>query len=263
MRLRLSRSAFSRAATRNTPSRRRPPPSGAAAFSPTCRRPNGRLRFSSDGESSNRDAARPFRGFPLIALVVLITLPGDAHGRVFRVQLDGDKPRERVLLQKTRCPKVSLHGCSRLAVRDGSRKAALTSFTQRPRFPYGWRVRRVRLLDFTGDGWSEVAWALETSRGTVSSPSLKGVHHWNGRHASRIFRFPNARKPPRGYAYAVFATWRILRPAGGGLPEIETSESLHRRDDPNCCPSAYRLIRHRWNGDRIAPVPGSMRIEPA
>lgn len=209
------------------------------------------------------DAARWFRGLPLIALVVLMTLPGDAHGRVFRVQLDGDKPRERVLLQKKRCPKVSSLRCSRLALRDGRRKAALTRFTQRPRFPYGWQVRRVRFVDFTGDGRAEVAWALDTSGATVSSPSLKGVHHWNGRRASRIFRFPNARKPPRGYAYVVYVTWRIVRSAGGGLPEIETRESLHRRDDPNCCPSAYRLIRHRWNGDRIAPVPGSTRIEPA
>jgi hypothetical protein len=133
---------------------------------------------------------------------------------------------------------VSSHGCSRLAVQDGRRKAALTSFTQRPRFPYGWRVTRVRFVDFTGDGWSEVAWALETSGGTVSSPSLKGVHHWNGRHGSRIFSFSNARKPPRGYAYVVFTTWRVVRPAAGDLPEIETIESLHRRDDPNCCPSA-------------------------
>jgi hypothetical protein len=208
-------------------------------------------------------AALTRRGLSLIALAVLIMLSADAYGRVFRVQLDQDKPRERVLLQKTRCPNVSSHGCSRLALRDGRRKTVLTRFTQRPRFPYGWRIRTVRFVDFTGDGSSEIAWALETSGGTVSSPSLRGVHHWNGRRASRIFRFSNARKPPRGYAYVVFVTWRIVRPAGGGLPEIETSESLHRRDDPHCCPSAYRVIRHRWNGNRIAPVPGSTRIEPA
>jgi hypothetical protein len=202
-------------------------------------------------------------GFSLIAVAVLLPLPADAFGRVFRVQLDRDTSRERVLLQKTRCRRVSSHGCSRLAVRDGRRNAVLTRFTQRPRFPYGWRVSRVRFLDFTGDGASEIVWALHTSGGTVSSPSLKGVHHWNGRRASRIFRFSNARKPPRGYAYVVFVTWRIVRPAGGGLPEIETTESLHRRDDANCCPSAYRVIRHRWNGNRIAPVPGSTRIEPA
>jgi hypothetical protein len=66
-----------------------------------------------------------------------------------------------------------------------------------------------------------------------------------------------------GYAYVVFVTWRIVRPDGAGLPEIETSESLHRRNDASCCPSAYRVIRHRWNGNRIASVPGSTRIEPA
>jgi hypothetical protein len=61
----------------------------------------------------------------------------------------------------------------------------------------------------------------------------------------------------------VFVSSRIVRGSGSNLPEIETRESLLDDDDSNCCPSAYRVGRHRWNGKRIAPVPGSSRIEPA
>jgi hypothetical protein len=168
-----------------------------------------------------------------------------------------------VVIQKRQC-KVYANGCSRLLLQDGMREAVLTPFTQRPRYPYGWRVRRVRFPDLTGDGRAEVLWALETAGGTVSSPSLRGVHQWDGRRASRIFRFSNGRKRlPGDYIGVVFVKSRVVPRPGDELPEIETREFLLDQGDPNCCPSAVRVSRHRWNGKRIAPVPGSTRIEPA
>ena len=202
-------------------------------------------------------------GLALGAVLVVVAGPAAGQNKVSDVQLDQDRPRERVVVQKKPCKNVSSYGCSRLLLRDGKRQAVLTPFTQRPRYPYGWRVRRVRFPDLTGDGRAEVLWALETAGATVSSPSLKGVHQWDGRRARRIFRFSNSRKPPTGYSYVVFVSSRIVPASGSGPPEIETRESLLDRDDSNCCPSAYRVIRHRWNGKRIAPVPGSTRIEPA
>jgi hypothetical protein len=102
-----------------------------------------------------------------------------------------------------------------------------------PTAPYGWHVRTVRFSDLTGDG----------------------------RRASRIFKYTSRRQPPAGYAAVVFVKSRVVI-SGSGLPQIETREFLLDNHDANCCPSAYRVTRHRWNGERIAPVPGSTRIEP-
>jgi hypothetical protein len=209
-----------------------------------------------------RTTHRALAGACLVGLVVLAAPTALARDRVLRAQLDRDTPRERVVVQKARCRSVSPYGCSRLVVRDGRRRAVLTPFTQRPRHPYGWDVTKLRFLDFTGDGVPEVFWRLDSSGGTVSSPSLVGVTSWTGSRSYRLFTFANGRrrKPPRGYRYIIFVTERIVRPGGGRLPEIRTRESLHHELDGNCCPSAYRITRHRWNGRRIAPVPGSTRI---
>jgi hypothetical protein len=147
-----------------------------------------------------------------------------------------------------------------LILRDGERRAVLTQFTQQPRYPYGWHVRTVRFPDLTGDGRPEILWSLATAGATVSSPSLRGVDQWNGRRASRIFKFTSRRDPPRGYIDVVFVKSRVVN-SGSGLPEIETREFLLDENDSTCCPSAYRLTRFRWNGRRIAAVPGSIRIE--
>jgi hypothetical protein len=80
--------------------------------------------------------------------------------------------------------------------------------------------------------------------------------------ASRIFRFASGRQPPPGYAYVIAVSWRIVK-GDDVLPEIETSESLHKRDDATCCPSGYRVTRHRWNGTKITSVAGSQTVEPA
>jgi hypothetical protein len=195
----------------------------------------------------------------------LIAVPGSAAGRdrVFEVQLDRDRSRERVVVQRSECRVYAL-GCSRLVVRDRNRQAVLTQFTQQPRYPYGWRVRTVRFPDLTGDGRPEILWSLQTAGATVSSPSLRGVDQWDGRRASRIFKFSNGRKRlPGDYIGVVFVKSRVVRRPGDDLPEIETREFLLDRGDSNCCPSAVRVSRHRWNGKRIAPVPGSTRIEPA
>jgi hypothetical protein len=110
----------------------------------------------------------------------------------------------------------------------------LTRISQRPKYPYHWEVTKVRFRDLTGDGIPEIIWDLFTVGGTGSSPSLKGVHQWDGREASRIFRFANGRKPPPGYAYVIAVSWRIVDGGNGSLPEVETSESLHKRDDATC-----------------------------
>jgi hypothetical protein len=93
--------------------------------------------------------------------------------------------------------------------------------------PYGWSVGRTRLIDFTGDGVPEIAYKLGTVGGTVSSPTLFGVSQWTGTSARRIFDFRNGRDPEPGYAYVVFVVTRIVT-GTGGLPEIETRESLER-----------------------------------
>jgi hypothetical protein len=201
-------------------------------------------------------------GCVIIIAVALVGIAGPAFGRdrVFDVQLDRDMPKERAVIQRSEC-RVYPSGCSRLVVRDGKRQAVLTPFTQRPRYSYGWRVKTVRFPDLTGDGRPEILWSLQTAGATVSSPSLRGVDQWNGRHASRIFKFTTGRKPPAGYIAVVFVKSKVLAGPGGSPPEIETRELLLKRGDSNCCPSAQRVIRHRWNGKRIAPVPGSTRIE--
>ena len=189
-------------------------------------------------------------------------LGATADAKSWRVELDGDTPRETVAVKKRRCRNP--YPCTQLVLRDGKRRKVLTSASQRPRFPYYWRVERVRFRDLTGDGLPEIAWELFTSGGTGSSPSSKGVDQWNGQRATRIFRFDNYdREPPPDFEYVIGVLWRIVDEVDGGLAEIETSESLHKSDDGTCCPSAYRVMRHRWDGTRIAPVPGSETIEDA
>ena len=199
---------------------------------------------------------------PALAGLVLLgaTIPvASAATRVFSAQLDGDRALEQVRTEQRRCRQPS--ACSRLVIRDGRRRAVLSPLSQRPRLPYGWRVAKVRLRDLTGDGIKELVWNLSTVGGTVSSPTRMAVTSWDGRRARRLFTLENGGTPEPGYAYVVTATGTIV--PTGGLPEIETREALHTTEDPNCCPSAYRVQRHRWNGSSIAPVEGTKRVEPA
>lgn len=193
-----------------------------------------------------------------LLLAVVVAAPAQARDRVTRAQLDGDPALEQLRTQVRDCGQP--YRCSRLAIRDGRRQVSLTPLTQRPRFPYGWTVARKRLLDFTGDGISEIAFELRTAGSTVSSPWKYGVSRWDGRRAHRIFEMRNDRDPEPGYASVIYVVTTIVTDTGG-LPEIETRESLHRETDGNCCPSAFRITRHRWDGTSIAPVPGSVRIE--
>jgi hypothetical protein len=198
-----------------------------------------------------------------LGIAALLVSPVDASARktVWRVQLDGDQRLETVLIKRRRCDEP--YPCTQLVLRDGKRRVKLTRISQRPKHPFHWEVTKVRFRDLTGDGVAEVMWDLFTVGGTGSSPSLKGVHRWDGRDASRIFRFANGGKPPPGYAHVIGVSWRIVKGRNGGLAEIETTETLHKRSDATCCPSALRVSRHRWNGTRIAPVAGSRVIEPA
>lgn len=195
----------------------------------------------------------------VVALGAVAAEGSAARTKVHTVELDGDAAPERVAVKRARCREA--YPCTQLVLRDGRRRVKLTPISQRPRHPYHWAVARVRFHDLTGDGRPEIMWDIRTVGGTVSSPSLTGVHQWDGRRASRIFAFSNGRKAPPGYSYVVSARAEIVGGAAGALPEIETRESLHGPDDANCCPSAYRITGHRWDGRRIAPVPGSERIE--
>jgi hypothetical protein len=208
--------------------------------------------------------ARRLGLFTVLALTWISALaPADGTSRksVFRIQLDGDKPLETVLIKKRHCKEP--YACTQLVLVDGKRRVKLTPVNQRPRLPYHWEVTTVRFRDLTGDGVPEIIWDLFTVGGTGSSPSLIGVHQWNGHAASRIFRFGNGRKPPPGYYAAIYVTWKIIEGTNGGLPEIVTRESLHKRNDGTCCPSAFRVTHYRWDGSQIALVPGSVVIEPA
>lgn len=198
-----------------------------------------------------------------LGVAALLVPPVEATARktVWHVQLDGDERLETVRIKRRRCEEP--YPCTQLVLRDGKRRVKLTRISQRPKYPYHWEVTKVRFRDLTGDGIPEIIWDLFTVGGTGSSPSLKGVHQWDGREASRIFRLANGRKPPPGYAYVIAVSWRIVDGGNGGLPEVETLESLHKRDDATCCPSAFRIGRHRWNGAKIARVAGSQVIEPA
>lgn len=193
------------------------------------------------------------------AAVIPPTVEAAARAKVFRAQLDTDPALERVIRQRRSCRQVSPYRCSRLVLRDGRRRVRLTSYRQTD-YPYGWQARRLRFRDLTGDGVAEIVWELWTSGGTGSSPWRKGVHRWTGRRARLIFSFRNARRVPRGYSYSAFASARILRARDGGLPVIRTKEALNRASDGTCCPSAYRIMRHRWNGRMIAKIKGSTRI---
>jgi hypothetical protein len=195
----------------------------------------------------------------LVVAAAISATPAHGRDKVFRAQLDGDAAPEQVRTQFRRCGQPA--ACSRLVVRDGSQRRALTPLRQ-SRASYGWTVDRTRLLDFTGDGIRDIAYELETVAGTGSSPTLFGVSQWNGEQARRIFEFRNGREPEPGFAY-VISVVTIIVSRTGGLPELETRESLHRATDANCCPSAYRITRHRWDGTRISPVPGSVRVEDA
>src|SRR4051812_14869426 len=88
----------------------------------------------------------------------LVGVPvGQARDKVFRAQFDSDAPREQLRTEVRRCGQP--FACSRLVVRDGSRRRALTPFRQ-TRLPYGWSVGRTRLIDF------KIAYELETVGGT-------------------------------------------------------------------------------------------------
>lgn len=183
---------------------------------------------------------------------------GAAHTKVFRVQLDRDAPQEQIRIETLRCERL-FGRCSRLVLVDGKRRVALTTFSQRPKFPYHWAVAGVQLRDLTGDGVKEVVWNLRTVGSTVSSPTLMGVDQWDGRRRTPIFRFSNGGAPEPGYPYVVTARGEIV-PGSTDLPEIATTETLLDADDANCCPSAYRKLRHRWDGHRISPLPETKQV---
>jgi hypothetical protein len=197
----------------------------------------------------------------LLVMLGAVAPAGQAHAsdKVFRAQLDGDAPLEQLRTQVRRCGQP--FPCSRLVLRDGRRRIVLTPFRQKRRFLNGWEVRRLRLVDFTGDGIKEIAYELHTAGGTASSPARFAVARWDGTKASGIFRFESGRQRPEpGYEYSLLLKTTIIRPAGG-LTEIETKDGLYHADDGTCCPSAVRTMRWRWDGTRIALVPGSKRID--
>jgi len=194
------------------------------------------------------------------ALVALLAPSGGlgAAPNVYRVQLDGDETVEQVRIERRRCKDTA--PCTRVAVRDGSRRAALTPISQRPGNRYNWQVSKVQFHDLTADGQPEIVWTLGTVGGTGSSPVRTGVHTWDGKRAKQIFEHDNGKAAEPGYARVTAVRARVLEEEGE-LPELELRESLDTPKDATCCPSAYRYTRYRWDGAQLALIAGSKRIQ--
>lgn len=198
------------------------------------------------------------------ALLAPVAWAGVAvHDSTLRVQLDRDRPLEtlraqRISAQQCRAPSA----CSRLLLVDGRRRVALSTFRQRGRpSSYKWRIASVRAVDLTGDGVRDVMWKQETVGATASSPVLVAVSRWTGRAARRIFTLKVRRHSAPGYEIALPLSVRVKRDRPGRR-ELWTTEGLYRVGDGDCCPSALRHRRYRWNGRRLALVPGSTRVSP-
>jgi len=209
-------------------------------------------------------ASRPLAvGCAAAALAALAVLPSGGAAApsksTYRVQLDGDAALEQVRVQRRACKEN--FPCTRLVVRDGSRRAVLTPISQRPLAPYNWQVSNVRFHDFTGDGEPEIISTLLTVGGTGSSPMRIGVHTWSGTRATRIFDHQNATAAAEpGYDGVVTTRLRVIEEEGKPA-EIELRESLLAASDATCCPSAFRFTRYRFDGARLALVPGSKRLQ--
>jgi len=96
----------------------------------------------------------------VLTLLAFGASSSDAAAKTWRVELDGDDQQETVTTKKRRCS--APYPCTQLIVRDGDERVALTPVSQRPRYPYHWRVTKVRFRDLTGDGLPEVVWELFT-----------------------------------------------------------------------------------------------------
>jgi hypothetical protein len=185
-----------------------------------------------------------------------------AEGSVLRVQLDRDAPLEKLVTKRVSAEDCGAPtACSRLLLVDGQRRVALSTIRQRGEpSNYRWRIASVRPVDLTGDGIRDVMWKQETVGATASSPVLFAVSRWNGRRAEKVFTLRIRRRPAAGYYASIPLSVRIKRNAGAR--ELWTTEGLYRAGDGDCCPSALRHRRYRWNGRRIALVPGSTRVVP-
>jgi hypothetical protein len=184
-----------------------------------------------------------------------------AHGSALRVQLDRDPSLEALVTETVTAQQCGApSACSRLVLVDGQRRVALSTIRQRGEpSSYTWRVASVRAIDLTRDGVRDVVWKQNTVGPTASSPVLFAVSRWNGRIAHRVFTLQTRRRPARGYEASLPLSVRIKRDRKKRR-ELWTTEALYRSPDGDCCPSAVRHRRYRWNGRRIALVPGSTRV---
>jgi hypothetical protein len=198
-------------------------------------------------------------------MAAIVAVSGaDARTPIRMVQLDTDAALESLRIERgstrdCRGPEP----CSRLALDDGTRTVALSTFRQRGRpSTYLWSIEHLRVLDLTGDGPREVFWNQETTGGTGSSPRLFAVDRWDGHRAKRIFTLTGSTRGAGGFAYSLPYDVKVAREPGG-VRELATTEALYSSDRPGCCPNALRHRRYRWNGRRIALVAGSSRLTPA
>jgi hypothetical protein len=185
-----------------------------------------------------------------------VVVTGAAQAQSLAVQLDTDASLEHVERVVADCPAEDFGapgGCSFIRVIDGDARVAITPLSQRPRNPYGWAAGPPRLRDLTGDGRPEIVWELDTAGGTGSSPRRVGVHRWTGHRAVKLFSTSGLTRDSQPIRLDVLAPRR-------GLRELRLVELVYRPQDATCCPGFRRTTRYRFDGRRMARVPGSTRL---
>lgn len=129
-----------------------------------------------------------------------------------------------------------------------SKKAAKQQINQaKPGFlatKYGDFIFEVLCRDFSGDGLIDMAFVKGVS-GTAGTIGW-GVFNGTGEGKWQLTLF-------RRNEYKV-----QVAPKGS---DIEATTPIYKKNDPNCCPSAFRVKLWRWNGDKYAVA--SSHDEPA
>lgn len=96
-------------------------------------------------------------------------------------------------------------------------------------------------------------WKLDTSGGTGSSPVKVGVDRWTGQRAVRLFA-------TSGRTESSLPLRLDVLPPRRGLRELRLVELVYGPGDFTCCPGHKRTTRLRFDGRRLAIVPGPTRL---
>ena len=173
----------------------------------------------------------------------------DEASRSISAQLDGDRALERVEKVETDGIAPAADGCSYVQIVDGSRDKASHVFRQRRR---ALRLRAGAFREGHDRGWA--------CRGGLDDEYQRWPRHPNwGAHVGRAFSTSDIQRDSgidRRRSVLLLPQATVLA-ARRGLRELKIGDGVHEADDALCCPSFYRTRRFRWNGRRLALVPGS------